>query len=126
MELPPHVWLLSQRINVEAVPNLHCPDEGEPVGPDGEPHLHRAYGVYTEEDQTITLDDGMQFERMRETFLHENLHAMLAMSQLDTLMNGQAADGFDEHVVSVLAPVMLSWMRDNPAALAFLQEKQSA
>lgn len=125
MPLPLHVWLLSQRIDVEAVPNLHCPDEGDPE-PGEETHLHRAYGVYNENEQTITLDDGMRFERMRETFLHENIHAMLAIGQLDSLLTGQDAEGLDEHVVSVLSPIMLSWMRDNPEAVSFLQEKRDA
>ena len=86
-----------------------------------EPHQHRVYGVYDEEHQVITLDSAMGFERQRETFLHENLHAMWAVAQLDGL---SPLDGFDEHLVSALAPVMLSWLRDNPEAVTFLMETQ--
>jgi len=117
MTLPTHVRLLSQRIDVREEGELHM--EAHEDG--AEPHQHRVYGVYDEEKQVITLDAAMGFERQRETFLHENLHAMCAVAQLDGL---SAMEGFDEHWVSSLSPVMLSWMRDNPAVMKFLMETQ--
>jgi hypothetical protein len=90
-------------------------------GEDKHEHGHPAYGLYDERNQSITLDSHLPFERQRETYLHENLHAMFAMGQMDALLNAEA-DGLDEHCVSVLAPIMLSWMRDNPRSVAYLCE----
>lgn len=125
MDLPNRVTLLSQTILVSAVPNLHVPSDGwvhEGDIPD-DTHMHKAYGTYNEAEQSITLDDSLAFERIRESFLHENLHAMMAVTQLDSLLEAQSV-GFEEHTVSSLAPVLLSWLRDNPQAVAFLSETQ--
>lgn len=121
MRMPQFVTLLTQRIAVVRVEGLHHPSEPNEFG---ESHAHRAYGVYEEATQVISIDKGLKFERARETFLHENLHAMLAMNQVDSLLEGQS-QGLGEHVVSATAPVLLAWMRDNPAAVAWLQEVQS-
>jgi hypothetical protein len=85
--------------------------------------MHRLYGEYSEQEQSITLDQSMGFERMRETFLHENIHAMFSMGQLDTILNNEATE-LDEHIVSALAPILLAWLRSNPAAVAYLTEVQ--
>jgi hypothetical protein len=122
--LPGGVTLMTQRIGVTLAENLHTPSDGwVHEGDDASEHLHRAYGVYNEVEQSITLDVSLGFERQRETFLHENLHAMCAMTQLDTLAEAQMP-GFSEHMVSALAPVLLAWMRDNPHVVAYLQEEQ--
>lgn len=117
--IPPSVTLMTQRIGIEFAPNLHHAADPH----DSESHAHRAYGIYEEATQVITLDDALEFERLRETFLHENLHAMLSISQLDTLIEAQA-EGFGEHLVATLAPVLLAWIRDNKFAVSFLQEVQ--
>lgn len=114
--LPRRVWLMSQRISVVEEENLHHKD-------DGDEHGHKAYGVYDEAHQTITLDTDMGHDRRRESFLHEQLHAMFSMAQLDSLLEGNAGHGADEHVVSALAPVILSWLRDNRDVVAYLQEE---
>jgi hypothetical protein len=104
-------------------PNLHAIPEGQTVAAtDG--HAHRAYGIYNEADQTMSIDDDLGFERERETFLHENIHALIAATQLDTMLADEMP-GFDEHFVSALAPIMLSWIRENPATIAYLQETQA-
>jgi len=113
---PASVTLLSQHIGVEFAENLHCECPGHDGAETEEKHAVPCYGYYNKHDQTITLDADLKFERLRETFLHENLHAMLAIAQLDSIM----PEGMDEHVVTVLAPILLSWMRDNPAALTFV------
>lgn len=125
---PAAVRLLSQLIRVEQAPNLHhVPDpewvhgeEPEDAHPE---HAHRAYGVYSAAEQRITLDDSLAFEKLRETFLHENLHAMLSISGVDALLDGEA-QGLSEHMVGVLAPVLLAWLRDNKAAVRWLQDTQ--
>lgn len=119
--LPPHMRLLSQRVTITTAPNLHHMQESHEDGEEG--HAHRAYGVYDEGAQVITLDDSLGFERARETYLHESLHGMLAISQLDGLIEGQA-EGLAEHIVSALSPVLLAWVRDNPDSVAYLQTVQ--
>jgi hypothetical protein len=103
--------------------NLHVPCESH-AKEDADAHGHPAYGVYDERNQSITLDAHLPFERRRETFVHENLHAMFSAGSLDTVLNGEAV-GLDEHIISVLSPILLSWMRDNPRAVAFVSETQT-
>lgn len=122
--MPDRVRLMSQTIHVEQVDNLHTPS-GEWVHEGDEPaHTHKAYGVYEEAPQVITLDADLGFERVRDTFLHENIHAMLAIVGLDALLEG-SSEGLGEHLTSVLSPVLLSWLRDNPVAVEWLQEVQA-
>jgi len=118
---PPFVTLLTQRISVEFAEDLHCECPGHEGVEGGEPHAAPCYGIYNQHDQTITLDSDLKFERQRDTFLHENLHAMLSIAQLDSIM----PEGMDEHVVTVLAPILLAWLRDNRGAVNFLMEQQS-
>lgn len=130
MSLPKSMRLLTQKIVVTTEPDLHArfedtsPKSETDRDGDGEPHIHACYGVYSEAEQSITLDAGLHFERQRETLLHESLHAMLAVGQLDALMAG-SMEGFDEHLVSALAPILLSWMRDNPDVVVYLIECQA-
>lgn len=120
MRAPASIRLLSQVIRIKHAENLHVSaDHGDEEG-----HSHRVYGLYDEGSQTITLDSHLRFERARETFLHENLHAMMSMAQLDTLIEA-SAPGLAEHLVSALSPVLLSWMRENPQAVAYVQEARS-
>lgn len=129
MTLPSTVRVMTQVIHVTQEPNLVVPtevQEAHEAEPEGmQPHVHKAYGVYSERDQTITLDDALGFERIRTTFLHENLHALLAVTELDTLLNTAMGMGFDEHMVATFTPVLLAWMRDNPQTMEFLQETQT-
>jgi hypothetical protein len=119
--VPASIRLLTQRIDISEVEELTVPE----TNAHGETHNHRAYGVYAETDQTISLDKDMGFERQRETLLHEVLHAVLAITHLDSVMLTQGGDGFDEHVVSVLSPVLLAWLRDNREVVAYLMETQA-
>ncbi len=118
--MPKRIRLLSQRIPVRETGDLHLPcgdDES------GEVHKHPAYGIYDERSQTIQIDAHLPFERQRETFLHECLHAMLSVGQLDTLLTAEA-EGLDEHIVGVLAPILLAFLRENPTAVIYMTEVQ--
>lgn len=115
MKPPASIRLMTQLITVDWVEGLHMPGES-----DLDEHPHKAMGVYQMAEQAIFMDVGLGFERERQTFLHENLHAIFAIGKLeDALM-----DGAEEHVVGVLAPIMLAWLRDNPKAVAWLMETQ--
>lgn len=121
MAMPKHITLMTQRIRIEQRENLHHKAEGN----DPEDHGHRAYGIYEEAPQLITLDKGLRFERARETALHEQLHAVFAITQLDGLIEEGCGHGAGEHVVATLAPVILAWLRENPDMVSWLQEMQA-
>jgi hypothetical protein len=99
---------------------VHADDSGEV--PEGE-HTHKAYGVYEEATQTITLDSDLSFEKARETLLHESLHAMFSVVGLDNLIEA-SAPGLSEHIISTISPVMLAVIRDNPPLMRYLSEHQ--
>ena len=121
MTPPPFVTLLTQRITIERAENLHCECPGREGGGEGEtPHPAPCYGIYDKHEQTITLDADLKFERERDTFLHENLHAMFAIVQFASIL----PEGMDEHIVTVLSPILLSWLRDNPDAVNYLMQRQ--
>ena len=113
---------MSQRIAIESAESLHVPCGPEDGEGDAD-HGHAAYGVYERGAQTITLDSKMGAEMMRETFLHESLHAMFALGRLDTVLDNEA-HGIAEHLVATLAPILLDFIRSNPDAVEFLQEVQ--
>lgn len=116
MKPPTSVRLLTQLITVDWVEGLTLPGHGDEDGHPG----HKAMGVYQMAEQAIFMDVGLGFERERQTFLHENLHAIVAMGKLEDAFN----EGAEEHIVGVLAPFLLGWMRDNPKAVEWLMEVQ--
>ena len=63
----------------------------------------RVYGEVDERSATINLDVVASPEVVRDSILHEILHAILLMYDKD-----------DEDLVRLLAPMLLQVMRDNP------------
>jgi hypothetical protein len=63
----------------------------------------RVYGEVDERTATINLDIDASPEMIRDSILHEILHAILLMYNKD-----------DEDLVRLLAPMLLQVMRDNP------------
>lgn len=102
-----HVRLLTQRIPIRVVEKLHFEDVS-------------AYGAYSHDEPAIELDANLSFERERETLVHESLHAMLALTG-DAFL--EPAD--EENLVTFLSPVVLSWLRDNPSLIRYVQESQA-
>jgi hypothetical protein len=118
--VPARVRLLSQQIDVVLTENptiVHAHDN------EGEPLEQEVTGSWNPDQSRITLDTTMGFERTREVFLHENIHAMLRFAQVDKMCEGARLS--EEAVVSALAPVMLAWLRDNPQAVRYVTEVQS-
>lgn len=101
--------LLTQRVTVEVVDGLHGEVEDDPE------HSHALYGAFQPRDLLILLDRNQVPDRMRETLAHEILHALLNAAHLEF--------DDDERVVTGLSPVLLSFLRENPGAIAYLQEK---
>ena len=94
-------------------------------------HLHEtSIGEGTEDKETTIdllgmTDNDMQEvflyteqgpDKMRETFLHEHLHAMLTLAGI----SDQADAEVEERIVKRLAPIMLQFLRDNPNVYTFL------
>ena len=108
--MPRVVRLLTQRIIVSKKAKLYLEEDG---------HHSAAWGLFHTAGPSIEIAEGMGIDRQKVTFLHENLHLMLDVSQLDRLFEG----GAEETLVGLLSPIMLSWMRENPAAMAYLMER---
>lgn len=123
MKMPSTVTLLTQTILVATAPNLmHDPHPDEAHEEDDDHHGHRAFGVYNAADQTITLDDGLGGERARETFIHENLHAIFNAAAVDSILDGESL-GLAEHIVGNVSPVLFAWLRENPEAIAWITQR---
>lgn len=69
----------------------------------------RVYGEYDERTSTINVDVDASADVIRETLLHEILHAILGMYEKD-----------DEALVRLLSPMLLQVMRDNPKLMLAL------
>jgi hypothetical protein len=63
----------------------------------------RVYGELDERQCTINIDIDASPEVIRESLLHEVLHAILVMYEKD-----------DEELVRILTPMILMVLRDNP------------
>lgn len=69
----------------------------------------RVYGEVDERAATINLDVDASPEMIRDSIVHEILHAILLMYNKD-----------DEDLVRLLAPMLLQVMRDNPKLMLAL------
>ena len=69
----------------------------------------RVYGEVDERAATINLDVDASPEIIRDSIVHEILHAILLMYNKD-----------DEDLVRLLAPMLLQVMRDNPKLMLAL------
>jgi Zn-dependent peptidase ImmA (M78 family) len=104
------VRILGQKVDIKVVTDLHH-DNGRDTKP--------ALGTYSNTNSLIELDSAQQPERMRVTLLHETLHGLLDGGGIDDLLCS-IHDDLDEQVVGRLAPLLLSWLRENPPALAYI------
>lgn len=77
---------------------------------------HALLGHYTSDQSLIVLNDSMAPERARVTIVHEALHALLDATGLDNLLSDH-----EEDLVSRLAPTLLSFLRENPDLLFYLE-----
>jgi hypothetical protein len=114
--MPGLVRIMSHSFETEFVPKLRLDDNNEQAG-----NGVAAYGMYDGLALKFTFEANMAADRERQTFVHENLHAMLDLAGLDDTLGAQAP-GLDEHVVTTLAPLILTWLRENPGMHAYLTE----
>lgn len=108
MNLPTVIRLMQQRIPVLRTKELfHDSGDGQ---------RSEAWGLWDSSAQTITMCKGQGPDRERTTFVHENLHAMITFG-------GMAQVSGEEDMVTRLAPILLSWLRENPRTVAYLMER---
>jgi Zn-dependent peptidase ImmA (M78 family) len=107
--LPKVIRLLTQKVEVIAIADLSMADAED------ETHVHDLYGLFEPQTLRIFLDKDQAADRMRETFAHECIHAMLNVAHMEFEE--------EEEVVKRLAPVLLAFLRENRGPIAYLQER---
>ncbi len=105
--LPRNIRLLGQVIPV--VDKLNLEHEGG-----------KCHGLYEPGAPRISIDRVDGHERKRATLVHESLHAMFNAAAL----SAAPADD-EEELVSRLAPILLSWIRENRIMVEYLRESAS-
>lgn len=75
-------------------------------------------GKYDGVAQTITLDPTLRFDGVRDTLLHELLHALLVPLELD--------DKEEERIIQQLSPALLDLLRRNPKLARYLLAERAA
>lgn len=112
--LPRSVLVLGQRFKVKGVRDLKLAP-GEAVGDTGDEPLG-VLGVSDLDAQVILIETDQGADGMAETLVHECLHAIL----------GKAGFGLDmspdvqEAVVKRTAPILLDFIRRNPAVYTYI------
>lgn len=79
-------------------------------------------GKCSPDTATIVLHPDQPLQVMRESLIHEALHAVTSMAGLAA----ELGDDKDEQYVNRLAPLLLGLLRDNPKAVAFLVGETAA
>jgi hypothetical protein len=72
-------------------------------------------GHHDSRELTITIDPEQAHDQTADTLLHEILHAVVGMTNLDDRFGRH-----EEEIVSRLTPALLSVIRDNPSLIRFL------
>ena len=111
MTMPKTTRVMGQKYTVVLKPGLsteHPHAEGMSVD---------LLGLCDSNAQTIWLEPYQGVDRIRETFLHEHLHAMLGVVGLSSALGEN-----EEEVVKRLSPVLFEFLRRNPRAVQFLTE----
>lgn len=114
-EVPTKVTVYEQVVPVVVVNDLRVTTQDCDCG---EEHRNEAYGMFDPDGPAIILSDGQGWERLRETLLHENVHALLQFTGLTETLGGR-----DEEFASRLAPALLCWLRANRKVVKWLQKQ---
>ncbi len=106
--IPKVITILGQRFSVRVEPDpIACLDPRQP-------QTFEAFGSCDRGKGEIVLrgPDGISEDKCRETLLHEVLHAVIGTSRIPPFghEDGEVEEGF----VSMLAPLLLDTLRDNP------------
>ena len=72
-------------------------------------------GLCDNDAQMIALDPEQGPDKLRETYLHEHLHAMIGLAGMRDMLGDN-----EEEVVKRISPILLQFLRDNPGVYTFL------
>ena len=89
-------------LKVEEITDLKCPQKCEDL-----------WGYYKADEGIINIRKNMVLERKQVAIVHELLHAMFDVCAID--------NPEEEKIVSVLAPVLIQFIQDNPKLIKELQ-----
>jgi hypothetical protein len=74
-------------------------------------NIHESLVGLTDVQKTVIwVDDDMSLSQIQDTLLHELLHALFDACGLSVELEGN----IEERIVRVLAPALLSMLKDNP------------
>lgn len=112
MAKPTMLVVASRRIAIAYEDNLRVPcDCSEDVCKGA-----KAYGVFDENDFTISIDTAVSEGRFADTLMHECLHAIIECAGLDVTLD-EAQTGLEEQLVNRLTPLFVDFMQRNPSIL---------
>jgi hypothetical protein len=116
--MPTETRVLNARYTVRAVESIDVL-----VHADDPEHAHTiangAIGTCDSDEQVIRLVTEQGYDRFKETFLHEHLHAMVAAAALD---RDAISHDQEESVCKRLAPILMMFLRDNPVVVKWLTQ----
>lgn len=119
-DIPAVITVLGQRyrVQVQAHPTAQLnQDDPESVGAGG--HTDRMRNIIS-----LRGPDGIAEDKAREILLHEVLHAIIGTSRIPPFhATTEAHDDLEEKMVSMLAPVLLHTMRENPDFVNALMDR---
>ena len=76
------------------------------------------YGAESIAEGMIAIDTGLHYDKEAVTIMHECLHAILDIYRLDRFIREEKA----EELLSLIAPMLISLLRDNPDLVAYWQK----
>lgn len=117
---PKTLKVLGQRFDVTTLPGHVVVDASHLFSVEETEGLKMLLGLCEPDDMTITISENQGQDRMRETYLHEALHAVFSKARLqhEKVITGPE----EETIVGRIAPILLDFVRTNKAVVAYLQE----
>ena len=106
---PRHTRIMGQRFTIGVHKNLAV-EHPSVVG-----QTLDILGMCDNDSQMIALDPEQGPDKLRETYLHEHLHAMVGLAGMRDMLGTN-----EEDVVKRLSPILLQFLRDNPRVYTFL------
>jgi len=98
------------KVGAHEVAVLRKPKKAMPLDEKGEPCL----GLYDPDLQQIWIISRLSKSLLPEILMHEILHACTYPGMLE--------QGTDEEFITIMSPVLLQTLRDNPELVPFLKE----
>lgn len=117
--MPLKTEVMGQQFTIEPTQDLQIEHHHGHDEADGEPlfTLEDVMGACNPDRQLIRVEvKDIGPDRLREVYLHEHLHAMLALGGFRDLFEGDD----EERFVKRFAPILLMFLRVNPGVYTYL------